>query len=351
MKKLKDKFLENYLFYMKQASNRKHDQTVDFVKISKQTHMLNTLLVLGIEDKQLVQPLIEYNDIAVKLMAPLGGLGVKPPNSFKNFKDLFHGLIKAIPSMLKLISKIGLIQALTFTRPDLLLSSFIFNQQPYDGIRHHPELLHLVAEYFLLLNELLEGSVIDGNPRFSGENQGPLPALQKAVDASHITKAEALVTFAQLMVNMTSANGICNLVDRVRGGFWFWNSKFNQCLKSFWNNYFGELLFQNNTKGFWQMLCFLQSSIACLDYGKFWLGEALTELFEPIKLTIARNPTTYHVFLSRLFRILLQFRPKVVCSKTNENKSKGVNSFKCVSSEKRQKLKKEVYKNHKISLK
>ena len=56
-------------------------QEIDLVDVMKKTHMRNTLLVLGVADIDQVEDMIFYNDIVVKLMAPLGGIGQPPSHS------------------------------------------------------------------------------------------------------------------------------------------------------------------------------------------------------------------------------------------------------------------------------
>jgi len=74
------------------------------------------------------------------------------------------------------------------------------------GLWWHPELLPLVPNYFLSLHDLIQGH---------SAVKGPLANIREGVKTGNLQLAEALTLVVQLMVNMTSANALCNMVFRL----------------------------------------------------------------------------------------------------------------------------------------
>lgn len=179
--------------------------------------MKNTLRVLlgdvAVADG-LVDELVRFNDDMVRLVAPLGGVGKKCPPffSFATLR-LFVGLLRALPPYVRFLWHTGF-TGLVITRPDKTLGRSNIGS----GVWHHPHLLAQVPRYFLQLWHLwcsipMSRTTIglDG----ASTPTTPLEALRAAVQNNEITLAEALVTVVQLMVNMTSANALGNLVMRL----------------------------------------------------------------------------------------------------------------------------------------
>ena len=185
----------------------------DAVKFAKRFHMAVSLGVSGLGGKdwldnlennplaeKLIDRFIEFNDAAVRLMAPLGGIGFRSGPG--NFSDFLRGVIKAVPSVLRLVWEIGFIQTWKLLRPDLI---FLPQKRPFSHIREYPKLLKLIPEYFIILKSQM----------IKAEEDSPAGGLYKGIVDGKISWAEALVVSVQLMVNMTTANGILNCLDRL----------------------------------------------------------------------------------------------------------------------------------------
>eukprot|EP00451_Oxyrrhis_marina_P029130 CAMPEP_0204374768 /NCGR_PEP_ID=MMETSP0469-20131031/48832_1 /ASSEMBLY_ACC=CAM_ASM_000384 /TAXON_ID=2969 /ORGANISM="Oxyrrhis marina" /LENGTH=492 /DNA_ID=CAMNT_0051365377 /DNA_START=7 /DNA_END=1485 /DNA_ORIENTATION=- len=186
---------------------------LDVMTWARRVHMSNTLKVLlgpprAARRTALIDPLIQFNDDMVKLVAPLGGVGLPCPPLFSAAtpRMLYH-LCLALPDTLRFLQRAGL-AGLEITRPDLTLG----RGRQGSGVWRFPELLQQVPKYFMLLMDLFDESP---TPNQEDAATCPIEALKFAVTAGEVTLAEALVTIVQLMVNMTSANAIGNLVHRL----------------------------------------------------------------------------------------------------------------------------------------
>eukprot|EP00928_Gymnodinium_smaydae_P072568 TRINITY_DN5590_c0_g1_i1.p1 TRINITY_DN5590_c0_g1~~TRINITY_DN5590_c0_g1_i1.p1 ORF type:complete len:509 (+),score=64.04 TRINITY_DN5590_c0_g1_i1:43-1527(+) len=178
---------------------------------AKRVHMSNTLkVVLGddaSESTNLVDEFVQYSDDMVKLVAPLGGVGRPCPSFFSmSTVRLILGLFKALPHLLKFFREAGVWAGLAITRPDKTLG----RSDSGSGVWHHPELLAQVPRYFSSLMRLWNHV-----PLPLEVAKSPMQALKFAVANGEVSLAEALETLAQLMVNMTSANALGNLVWRL----------------------------------------------------------------------------------------------------------------------------------------
>jgi len=185
------------------------DGSFEVMDWAKRVHMANSLKVLlgdaAERSMHLVDKLIQYNDEMVRLVAPLGGIGETcPPLLSKNTLRVACGLFHAVVPLIKLVWKAGF-AAIQIIRPDKTLARTDLGS----GVWHCPELLPQVPRYFSLLVNLLEDTPVRTSPT------SPIEALQAAIHRREISLAEALVTIVQLMVNMTSANALGNMVMRL----------------------------------------------------------------------------------------------------------------------------------------
>lgn len=98
--------------------------------------------------------------------------------------------------------EVGLWSTLQILRPDVSLRPTI---RPYMHVWEYPHLLAQTPDYFISLNRALQ-SPMPGTPTES---------LKAAVLLGTISTAEALTLMVQLMVNMTTANGLLNLASRI----------------------------------------------------------------------------------------------------------------------------------------
>lgn len=186
---------------------------------AKRIHMASTLARLGVdwlgeagstpEQKQAawsrVDEVIYLNDAMVALVAPLGGVG-------KRYRSLpllyplwvFIGLLQSLPGTLTMAYKFGLRCTWEIIRPDVTV--LFPPARPRTGLWWCPELLPLVPRYFLALYDLLHSPSAE---------EGPLAGIKKGVQEGKLKLAEALTLIVQLMVNMTSANALANMVYRL----------------------------------------------------------------------------------------------------------------------------------------
>jgi len=181
----------------------------DVMPWARRVHMANTLKVLlgdaAAANMHLVDDLVQFNDDMVRLVAPLGGVGRPCPALFSwNTVRLLRALLASVPALLALLARTGL-SGLAIVRPDKTLSRSALGS----GVWHHPELLPQVPRYFGLLMDLWAATPLREAP------SSPLEALRAAVGRGDVSLHEALVTVVQLMVNMTSANALGNLVMRL----------------------------------------------------------------------------------------------------------------------------------------
>ncbi|KAF4712146.1 hypothetical protein FOZ62_016996 [Perkinsus olseni] len=188
------------------AANRPLLRTTgDLVKWAKRVQMYTSLCVAGIvkdPTPEFIDRFIHYNDVAVRLVSPLGGIGRRPALSSAAAMDFIRGLLASVRPTLRMIVEVGLWPTLQILRPDLSLRRGI---RPYMHVWEYPELLAETPQYFIALNRALQ-SPLSGTPTES---------LKAAVLLGTISTAEALTVMVQLMVNMTTANGLLNLASRI----------------------------------------------------------------------------------------------------------------------------------------
>ena len=173
----------------------------DVFKWSRRVHMDVSLVNsgLGFMNDSLTDRFIEFNDAAVKLMAPLGGIG-SPPRPGNFFRVIYYAFA-SLGDVISLVFNLGLVNTFALLRPDLLFPT----QRPYSHVFDYPELLPLMPAYFnLLINRLAVASA-----------ESPAGCLWRAVSDGSISGAEAVAVAVQLMVNMTTANALMNLIDRI----------------------------------------------------------------------------------------------------------------------------------------
>ena len=173
----------------------------DVFKWSRRVHMEISLFNSGLGelDDPLVDRFIAFNDAAVRLMAPLGGIGLVPRPG--NFFSVIYYCLASIPNVITLISKLGFINTFRLLRPDLVFPG----KRPYSHVFDYPELLPLMPEYFSLLFDRLK----------IARAESPAGCLWLAVQEGGVSSAEAVAVAVQLMVNMTTANALMNLIDRI----------------------------------------------------------------------------------------------------------------------------------------
>ena len=177
----------------------------DVYKFSKRLHMHLSLHTSGlyetsfIEDP-LIDQFIEFNDTAVFLAAPVGGVGTRPSFSYTNIANMFRGIIKCLPHVIALVQRIGIYETWKLLGP----IETLFPSPPYTQCWEAPELLHRIPAYFVRVYDLMS----------SAREDSPASALFAGI-GSTISASEGLATAVQLMVNMTTANAIMSLVYRL----------------------------------------------------------------------------------------------------------------------------------------
>mmetsp|Transcript_65545 Transcript_65545/g.166066 ORF Transcript_65545/g.166066 Transcript_65545/m.166066 type:complete len:514 (+) Transcript_65545:79-1620(+) len=188
----------------------------DVVTWAKRVHMASTLARLGVDwdptcntggpaSWNRVDEVIALNDAMVALVAPLGGVGKQYSTlPHGQFLRVLLGLIRSLPPTLLMFLRLGFSCAWEIIRPDVTV--LWPPRQPRMGLWWHPELLPLVPRYFLALHKLLT---------HQSAAEGPLEGIRKGVESGDLKLAEALTLLVQLMVNMTSANALANLVYRL----------------------------------------------------------------------------------------------------------------------------------------
>jgi len=180
-------------------------------------HMAMAMKVLGgpaalsiAQSQEKLDQYVRLNDEMVRLVAPLGGVGKPRPSLLSDgprpFLKLLWGMVVAVPALLRLVYRIGLLQTLAVVRPELNLyqgPSF-----PRTGTMQHPELLRSVPVYFCLLDELLHSKEADDKGTL-------LAALRESISSGLLSHGECLAVLVQLMVNMTTRNAILNALHRI----------------------------------------------------------------------------------------------------------------------------------------
>jgi len=180
------------------------EQDGDAFKFSKRLHMHISLNTSGISpsmdpDDPAIDQFIMWNDAAVRLAAPLGGVGRAPVWSLESLRRLTRGVLASIPETIQLAKRIGLIETLKLIDP---LKS-MFPSFPYTHCWDHPEQLRMVPQYFCRLYDSM--SAADENT--------PAGTLFAQIGKT-ISAGEAIATAVQLMVNMTTANAIMSFFFR-----------------------------------------------------------------------------------------------------------------------------------------
>eukprot|EP00929_Paragymnodinium_shiwhaense_P095419 TRINITY_DN56523_c0_g1_i1.p1 TRINITY_DN56523_c0_g1~~TRINITY_DN56523_c0_g1_i1.p1 ORF type:complete len:526 (-),score=107.53 TRINITY_DN56523_c0_g1_i1:128-1612(-) len=184
---------------------------------AKRVHMSNTLQVLlgdaaPAYDGGLLDEMVQLNDDLVTLVAPLGGVGLPcPPLSSWSTLRFLQGGLMALPEVLRFCWKAGLWTALRILQPWHTLPD---RSDKNSGVWLFPHLLGQVPRAFCILLELLAAAPLREKPT------SPIESFKAAVHRGDISLAEALVSINQLMVNMTSANAICNMVARLATEAW-----------------------------------------------------------------------------------------------------------------------------------
>jgi hypothetical protein len=176
----------------------------DAFKFAKRLHMHISLNTSGISptmdpEDPVIDRFIAWNDAAVRLAAPYGGVGRQPERTWGAIRRLLIGARKSIPEVLGLIKRIGLIQTWQLLDP----IESIFPSVPFTHCWDFPEDLFMIPQYFNRLYDAMSAASIDT----------PARALFDEIGCS-LTAAEAIATTVQLMVNMTTANGIMSYLFR-----------------------------------------------------------------------------------------------------------------------------------------
>lgn len=196
--------------------------TGDAMTWAKRIHMASTLTRLGVQwdsgngpaSWDLVDEIVMLNDAMVALVAPLGGVG-------RRYQTLGVGqlcwvllcLLKSLPATLGMFFRLGFRCSWEIIRPDITI--LCPPRRPRGGLWWCPELLPLVPRYFMALKRLLEDAALPGPT----ENEGPLHRISNGISRGAaeggLRMEEALTLLVQLMVNMTSANALGNMMFRL----------------------------------------------------------------------------------------------------------------------------------------
>eukprot|EP00449_Zooxanthella_nutricula_P010921 CAMPEP_0198518894 /NCGR_PEP_ID=MMETSP1462-20131121/19388_1 /TAXON_ID=1333877 /ORGANISM="Brandtodinium nutriculum, Strain RCC3387" /LENGTH=487 /DNA_ID=CAMNT_0044248491 /DNA_START=1 /DNA_END=1461 /DNA_ORIENTATION=- len=188
----------------------------DAVVWAKRIHMASTLARLGVPvlgggeagpggcSWSRVDEVVALNDAMVALVAPLGGVGRRYSELPRGqWLHVLRGLVSSLPATMRMTMRLGLRCTWEIVRPDVTV--LFPPTRPRMGLWWHPELLPRVPEYFLSLHDLL----------MNGSADGPLAGIREGVAIGNLRLAEALTLMVQLMVNMTSANALANMVFRL----------------------------------------------------------------------------------------------------------------------------------------
>ena len=176
----------------------------DAFKFSKRLHMHLSLTLSGLcgeieSNDQVIDEFIRFNDTAVMLAAPLGGVGVPPTYSVSGFRRILSGVMASVGQVALLIKRIGLRESWKLLGP----VESVFPSAPYTHCWDYPDELPRIPLYFNRLYELM--SVASA--------ESPAGALFSQIGKG-LSAAEAIATAVQLMVNMTTANAIMSLFYR-----------------------------------------------------------------------------------------------------------------------------------------
>jgi len=115
---------------------------------------------------------------------------------------VFLGMLRSLLPTLTMFMRFGFRCTWEIVRPDVTV--LWPPAAPRMGLWWHPELLPLVPQYFLSLYDLMQSTA-----------SGPLAGIREGVATKDLKLEEALTLMVQLMVNMTSANALANMVFRL----------------------------------------------------------------------------------------------------------------------------------------
>jgi cytochrome P450 len=187
----------------------RHGETLkkngDALRFAKRLHMQLSLCTSGLissadVDNRTIDRFIEWNDSAVLLAAPLGGVGLKPRYTLSRLKALVVGSVNSVSGVIGLVRRIGLMQTMNILNP---IESF-FPSAPYTHAWDYPGALSMIPEYF---NHLYDLMAVAGA-------ESPAGSLFRNIGVT-LSASEAIATLVQLMVNMTTANAIMSLIYRM----------------------------------------------------------------------------------------------------------------------------------------
>mmetsp|Transcript_20322 Transcript_20322/g.36989 ORF Transcript_20322/g.36989 Transcript_20322/m.36989 type:complete len:535 (-) Transcript_20322:103-1707(-) len=201
----------------------------DAMTWAKRIHMASTLTRLGVQwggsngkpTWELVDEMVMLNDAMVALVAPLGGVGKRYQTlTLWQMCLVLLFLLKSLPATLVMFWCLGFKCSWAIVRPDI---TFICPpRHPRGGLWWCPELLPLVPRYFMALHRLLDMAASSGGSGGSPaqpEKDGPLhrifEGVSKGPHEGGLRMEEALTLLVQLMVNMTSANSLGNMIFRL----------------------------------------------------------------------------------------------------------------------------------------
>ena len=196
------------------------DWNGDLVKWSKRVHMHISLSFSGLRPEKWgledgtslehvisdLEKFIRFNDVAVRLMAPLGGLGGlvndcrkwEGPDHGRRYYNFDKGplwsIMKSVKPTIRLMKQIGILETWKLLRPDLLFWS-------PDHVFDFPQLVPEIPDYFTELATSMETATKD-SPAFN-------------LWHGEISRSQAIAVAVQLMVNMTTANALLNLAENV----------------------------------------------------------------------------------------------------------------------------------------
>lgn len=176
----------------------------DVLKFAKRLHMHISLALSGLcetiqSNDPIIDEFIRFNDTAVMLAAPLGGVGTAPRYTIFGFSRLLLGLMASVGEVFSLVKRIGIGQTWKLLGP---LES-IFPSAPYTHCWDYPDSLPRIPQYFNRLYQLMSTS----------STETPAGSLFANIGKG-LSAAEAIATAVQLMVNMTTANAIMSLFFR-----------------------------------------------------------------------------------------------------------------------------------------
>ena len=196
--------LEELLRSIVDAHGQSFERDGDAYRFAKRVHMHLSLLTSGVYSSieaadPAIDQFIQWNDSAVLLAAPLGGVGGAPRVTWTRTKRLLASAGKSLPGMWGLIRRIGIWETFKLINP---IESF-WPSAPYTHCWDYPDHLPCIPEYF---NRLFDTMA-------TAHAETPAGVLFQNIGES-VSASEALATLVQLMVNMTTANSTMSLIYR-----------------------------------------------------------------------------------------------------------------------------------------